>query len=169
VPSHDSDDRWYAGMAERARERREQDLLREQPESDRDGLRLVRDGVFSAWVPARLLADPLPAGVPDVPRYWCTMCGLPDAPVAGTLCPRCGSEWWRWYGRIADLVAAASGGVAAPPDGECSDCYQWRRYPPGQEHFGWQWWMICDNGRLGYGTCQHEHHRDEIWLAAAGC
>ena len=90
------------------------------------------------------------------------MCGLPDAlqpedrwlgpPVP---CPRCGSTW-QWYGRIADRDGTATG----PPEGQCLDCYDWCRYPPGQEHFGWAWWCTC-----GLSGCGHEHHRTEVWLA----
>jgi hypothetical protein len=46
-----------------------------------------------------------------------------------------------------------------PEDGTCRRCYQWRRYPPGQEHFGYAWWRICPHG------CDCAHHADEIWIA----
>ena len=106
------------------------------------------------------LAGNLPAGWRDIPRDWCTSCGLPDAPQSGKWdppvpCPRCGSTW-QWYGRIADR----DGTAAYPPDdGTCRECYQWRRYRPGQEHFGWAWWRTCDHG------CGCTHHADEVWLA----
>lgn len=117
-------------------------------------------------IPSVLHADP---GDPDVVRDWCTDCGLPAAPAGGWCglsppCPRCGSEW-RWHGRIGDLDGTAAG----PPDeGLCADCFGWRRYGPGQEHFGWAWWRTCDSGgwRPGDG-CQHGHHKDEVWMASA--
>ncbi len=47
-----------------------------------------------------------------------------------------------------------------PDDGTCTECFEWRRYPPGQEHFGFAWWRTCHG-------CDHKHHEDEVWLAAA--
>jgi hypothetical protein len=107
------------------------------------------------------LAGFLPDGEPDNLRHWCTSCGLPDVPQnpdrygLGWPCPRCGSGW-QWYGRIADRDGTATG---PPEDGICHECYQWRRYPSGQEHFGWAWWRTCDHG------CGCAHHADEVWLA----
>jgi hypothetical protein len=107
-----------------------------------------------------VLAGTLPPGEPDIAREWCTSCGLPDAPVTSkfepdTPCPRCGSTW-RWYGRLSDRDGAAAG---PPDDGTCLTCYEWRRYPSGQEHFGWAWWRTCAHG------CACAHHADEVWLA----
>lgn len=48
----------------------------------------------------------------------------------------------------------------APDDGTCTECFEWRRYPPGQEHFGFAWFKICG------GLCEHEHHDHEVWHAA---
>jgi hypothetical protein len=106
------------------------------------------------------LAGELPPGEPDTARYWCTSCGLPDALAAagfeaGVSCPRCGSPW-RWHGRLSDRDGTAAG---PPDDGTCLTCCEWRRYPPGQEHFGWAWWRICGH------DCAHPHHADEVWLA----
>jgi hypothetical protein len=133
-------------MAGRAKARREK---RAAEEAERDW----------AAIPV-VLAGELPAGEPDTARWWCTSCGLPDAPVAGKLnpeapCPRCGSPW-RWHGRLADRDGTAEG----PPDGgTCLSCYDWRRYPGGQRHFGWAWWRTCAHG------CPCAHHADEVWLA----
>ena len=44
-----------------------------------------------------------------------------------------------------------------PDDGTCRKCYEWRRYPPGQEHFGYAWWRTCPD------WCECEHHKNEIW------
>jgi hypothetical protein len=44
----------------------------------------------------------------------------------------------------------------------CPVCFEWRRYPIGQRHFGWGWWRVCAL------NCTHAHHADEVWLAAAG-
>ena len=44
----------------------------------------------------------------------------------------------------------------------CSRCYAWRRYPPGQRHFGYAGWRVCAN------DCTCAHHRDEIWIAGSG-
>lgn len=51
-----------------------------------------------------------------------------------------------------------------PPDDDdtCRTCYEWRRYPQGQQHFGFAWWRVCDS-RL----CDHEHHLTEVWMAAS--
>lgn len=46
-----------------------------------------------------------------------------------------------------------------PPPSGCGECYEWRRYPHGQEHFGWHWVRACGHG------CEHAHHVDEVWLA----
>ena len=106
------------------------------------------------------LEGELPPGTPDTARWWCTSCGLPDAPVAGKFdadppCPRCGSPW-RWHGRLADRDGTAAG---PPDDGLCPACYEWRRYGGGQEHFGWAWWRTCAS------DCGCEHHAGEVWLA----
>lgn len=108
-----------------------------------------------------VLHGELAPGMEDVPREWCTMCGLPDAPTGSgppdykptPPCPRCGSTW-RWYGRIADRDGTATG---PPDDGECRCCDEWRRYPGRQAHFGWGWWRVS--------TCDHEHHKKEVWYA----
>jgi len=56
--------------------------------------------------------------------------------------------------------ARAEFGPEPPPDdAACRLCYEWRRYPAGQEHFGWSWWRICSHG------CPCEHHKDEVWIA----
>lgn len=130
--------------------------------SERARARMAANPDFADGVPHSMLAD---QGDPGVVRVWCTECGLPDAPTGGWLeptppCPRCGSTW-RWRGRISDLDGTATG---APDDGTCRDCYEWRRYPNGQEHFGWIWWATCE-GR--WGGCGHEHHNGEIALATA--
>jgi hypothetical protein len=109
-------------------------------------------------IPA-FLAGELPPGMPDTARDWCTACGLPDVTVAAKFdpdppCPRCSSPW-RWHGRLADRDGTAAG----TPDGMCPVCYEWRRYPPGQEHFGWSWWRTCAR------DCPCAHHADEVWLA----
>jgi hypothetical protein len=49
--------------------------------------------------------------------------------------------------------------ATAPEDGTCRECFEWRRFPDGQEHFGFAWWRTC--GR----DCGHEHHKDEEWVA----
>lgn len=108
-----------------------------------------------------VLPGELPQGQPDIAREWCTSCGLADAPTWGKFdeavpCPQCGS-WWRWYGRLADRDGTADG---PPDDGTCRECFEWRRYPGIQEHFGWAWWRTCQHG------CGHEHHRAELWLAS---
>lgn len=116
---------------------------------------------------AELRAE-LPAGAPDEPRDWCASCGLADPPTWRKLgpptgCPRCGSLR-RWHGRIADRDGTAAG---PPDDGTCRECYEWRRYPPGQEHFGWAWRRICHlTPAPGPLHCGHAHHDGEIWLAA---
>ena len=48
-----------------------------------------------------------------------------------------------------------------PEPGQCPLCYEWRRYPPGQEHFGFAWWRICQPG------CVCAHHDNEVWLASS--
>lgn len=45
-----------------------------------------------------------------------------------------------------------------PDDGQCQACYRWRRYGPGQRHFGYAYWRVCVD-------CDHEHHKQEIWMA----
>ena len=47
-----------------------------------------------------------------------------------------------------------------PPDAQCGLCYEWRRYPEGQRHFGFAWWRICDSM-----SCSCAHHTDETWTA----
>lgn len=44
-----------------------------------------------------------------------------------------------------------------PPFPMCGQCFEWRRYPAGQRHFGLAWWKICS------WQCSHEHHADEEW------
>jgi hypothetical protein len=44
-------------------------------------------------------------------------------------------------------------------DDLCLACYEYRRYPDWQQHFGFAWWKTC-----GW-DCTHEHHRDEVWRA----
>lgn len=142
MPTSAGDDGWEERMAARAKARRE----------------ALKQGVHGTARPRD--AGELPAGQPDIPRYWCTECGLPDAPVGQkfdlepTSCPRCGCPW-RWHGRIADRDGTAEG----PPDGACLSCYEWRRYPGGQSHFGWAWWRTCAH------DCPCAHHADEVWLA----
>ncbi len=46
-----------------------------------------------------------------------------------------------------------------PEDGTCPACYEWRRYPPPQEHSGWAYWRVCTAG-----DCDHEHHQHEVWV-----
>ena len=107
------------------------------------------------------LAGFLPDGTPDTPRHWCTSCGLPDVPQSpdkyspSIPCPLCGSTW-QWFGRIADRDGTAAG---APDSDLCRDCFEWRPFGKGQEHFGWSWWRTCEHG------CGHEHHRLEVWVA----
>jgi hypothetical protein len=59
---------------------------------------------------------------------------------------------------LAALVPPPHNSPRPPDDDTCRECYEWRRYPPGQEHFGWAWWRKC-------GRCDHEHHKNEVWLA----
>lgn len=138
---------WEERMAARAAARRE--VTEQAP-----GIPFVLNG----W---------LPSGEPDVARHWCTSCGLPDPPQKpdwygpGLPCPRCGSTW-QWYGRIADRDGTAAG---PPGDGACRLCCEWRRYPAGQEHFGWGWWMTCSHLGLPEPRCQHECHIGEVWFA----
>jgi hypothetical protein len=49
-----------------------------------------------------------------------------------------------------------------PDDGTCRECYTWRRYPPGQRHFGYVWFHTCHNP-----ACNHAHHTEEVWMASA--
>lgn len=49
--------------------------------------------------------------------------------------------------------------LAGEPGGDlCQECFEWRPYPPGQEHFGWAWWRTCEPG------CAHAHHEAEVWI-----
>jgi len=48
-----------------------------------------------------------------------------------------------------------------PDDGTCRECYEWRRYPEGQRHFGMTWWRVCGQ------DCGCAHHANELWLAAS--
>jgi hypothetical protein len=142
-------------MATRARERQE---------------RARRQTADTQWdIPVVLRADDV--SDPGTVRHWCTGCGLPDPPVKEwnewppPPCPRCGSGW-RWQGRHCDLDGTAAG---PPDDGTCRECFAWRRYGSGQEHFGWAWWMICQRSGFGATTgCNHAHHDGEVWLASAG-
>lgn len=154
---------WEERMSRRAK-------AREAERAARERAVLVSEGLANPYpdIPQTLACE-LPEGVEDVPRNWCTTCGLADAPKPqrrGDImpgCPRCGS-WWRWYGRLADRDDTAT----SPPSGECLDCFEWRRYPGGQQHFGWGWWLTCfsfgDPEQRGcpYG---HAHHDGEVWLA----
>jgi len=112
----------------------------------------------SAETPPAELRGELPPGQPDTARYWCTSCGLPDAPRSAHKheqdppCPRCGSRW-RWYGRLADRDDTAT----EPPDGLCLLCYRWERSE--WDHFGWVWRRACA------WSCGCAHHADEVWLA----
>jgi hypothetical protein len=112
-----------------------------------------------------VLAAELPIGEPDIERDWCTTCGLAGAPEAPDQfapvppCPRCGSTW-RWHGRVADRDGTANGPPPAPRG--CRTCYEWQRHERGQAHFGWAWWLVCD---YFAGGCDHEHHKDDLWLA----
>lgn len=45
-----------------------------------------------------------------------------------------------------------------PADPTCRGCYRWGPYPPGQEHFGFIWWRVCE------GSCPCEHHDSEVWV-----
>jgi len=47
-----------------------------------------------------------------------------------------------------------------PPENQCLLCYEWRRYPMGQRHFGFAWWRICNSN-----TCTCAHHETEVWYA----
>jgi hypothetical protein len=108
-----------------------------------------------------LRANPPTGYDPDRATHWCSWCGMPDAPVSDDIsapdppCPACGSTF-RWSGRFTDYLGTAT---TPPDDGTCTACYQWRRYPTRQEHFGWAWWRICPR------DCQCAHHKDEIWIA----
>lgn len=42
---------------------------------------------------------------------------------------------------------------------ECELCYEWKRYPRGQRHFGYAWFRKCGCG------CNCDHHKNEIWMA----
>ena len=48
---------------------------------------------------------------------------------------------------------------SVPIDDQCPRCYEWRRFPPGQRHFGFAWWRICSRG------CTCGHHKEEMWMA----
>ncbi len=41
----------------------------------------------------------------------------------------------------------------------CQICYEWRRFPKGQRHFGYAWWRICSK------ECTCSHHKEEVWMA----
>lgn len=160
---------WEERMSQRTKAR-----MSAETEKQREAQRVAYEaewGVEPFPEIPQVLAAELPDGVEDVARFWCTVCGLPDAPERPDQwsrtppCPACGSMW-RWYGRIADRDGTATN----PPLGECWDCFDWRRNPGGQAHFGWTWWMVCRSigaptpeGRL----CRfgHDHHDGEIWLA----
>lgn len=50
---------------------------------------------------------------------------------------------------------------ASPPDGDedvCRECNEWRRYPPGQRHFGFRWVRTCKS------YCECACHEKEIWI-----
>ena len=71
-----------------------------------------------------------------------------------------------WEQRMTARAAARElrpAGPVLPPDGpppdDCGECYEWQRYPRGQEHFGWHWVRTCGPG------CQHAHHEGDVWLA----
>jgi hypothetical protein len=50
--------------------------------------------------------------------------------------------------------------IEPPDDGICRLCYEWRRYPVGQRHFGFSWWRTC---KLDHCSC--EHHKTVVWMA----
>jgi hypothetical protein len=138
---------WEERMSERARARADAVA----PPGQRSDQRAI---------PTYLNAE-LPAGDADLhPRYWCSWCGLADPPQSDHVmeprppCPRCGSEW-QWFGRIADRDGTATD--APLTESGCPTCYEWRRFPGGQKHFGWVWWKLCD------WECPHAHHRGEVW------
>lgn len=75
-----------------------------------------------------------------------------------------------WYAEMAERyrkdhppepVPLVPDPVPPPDDGLCLDCYEWHYYPGGQRHFGQAWFRLCS------WECPHDHHRDEVWLAAA--
>jgi len=47
-----------------------------------------------------------------------------------------------------------------PEDGICRLCYQWRRYPVGQRHFGFTWFRVCSE------SCVCEHHGSDVWIGS---
>jgi hypothetical protein len=47
-----------------------------------------------------------------------------------------------------------------PTSEQCLLCYEWRRYPPHQRHFGYSWWLKCSKNSTG---CDCEHHKHETW------
>ncbi|MBP2704425.1 hypothetical protein JOL79_11430 [Microbispora sp. RL4-1S] len=150
-------------MANRAKARR---LIAEAEQATREAAEQRADEEEGSWPPEPIIGIPqhlpaeLPDGAEDTARSWCTSCGLADPPMRADKwsetppCPRCGSRW-RWWGRIADRDGTATG----PPPDECLKCYEWRRFPEGQAHFGWGWWRICPH------TCGCKHHETEVWLA----
>jgi hypothetical protein len=113
------------------------------------------DRALRGSTPAGTLKADLPDGWPDIARFWCSHCGLANAPgrehkhAPDPPCPRCDSTT-RWYGRVADLEGTAT----EPPEGQCLDCYEWC----GNAQHGWAWFRICQN-------CDCAHHADEIWMA----
>ena len=44
----------------------------------------------------------------------------------------------------------------------CLKCCEWRRYGPGQRHFGYTWWGTC---KVFSQSCDCEHHKHEVWIA----
>jgi hypothetical protein len=53
--------------------------------------------------------------------------------------------------------------ACVPPFPMCMWCFEWRRYPKGQRHFGWAAWMRC--GFLNEKSCDCAHHEHEVWMA----
>jgi hypothetical protein len=49
---------------------------------------------------------------------------------------------------------------ATPTTDLCRVCYEWRRFPPGQRHFGYAWWRVCPH------DCPCDHHAGEVWIAS---
>lgn len=72
---------------------------------------------------------------------------------------RLGAEYFGALDLAYDPAAYQWSPAPAAADATCRDCYEWRRYPLGQRHFGFAWWRRCDN------SCTHPHHADEIWIA----
>ena len=44
-----------------------------------------------------------------------------------------------------------------PSDTQCLKCNEWRRFPPGERHFGYGWFKTCDQ------DCKCGCHNEEIW------